>query len=188
MPVENEIKYVVKQSLEERMMGDSLLIEQAYLTKNPTTRIRHIQEVSRGIDSTLRGVINTFKFTFKHFINEELIEIETNIDKDDFYKLWPYTFNQVRKHRYVLKNNDEHWDIDFLKDKNDKTYFALAEVEMPEGREKPNEIPAIIESKILYRVGRLWSKEFSNIKLSDIELAVELYAKLEKDYALHKTY
>lgn len=167
---ENEFKFVIKDCEEEiaRMAEKKYLIEQGYLLvgRGISLRFRKSQNDSK----------NSYFMTFKCSAGGRVIEIEKKLDYRDFHDLWPQCMNKLEKIRYVL----DGWDIDFFKDHNNETYFAMAELELPEG-EVPGIIPDFIESNLLHKV-ELTDCRFSSKILGDVRYAKNLYSKLGKTY------
>lgn len=126
MPIENERKFVLHEDggLESMLAGapgvTRSVLRQTYLDASGL-RIRSIET-----DGDLRHV-----FSFKRTVDGQMVEIETDIDRDDFERLWTLGRERLRKARYSWEDGHFHWDIDFFKTDEDLTYFALAEVEMP---------------------------------------------------------
>jgi CYTH domain-containing protein len=126
MPIENERKFVLSEdgSLESQLADTPgvtrSLLRQTYLD-TPGIRVRSI-ETANG----LRHI-----FGFKRTVDGEMVEIETDIDQADFDRLWKLGREKLRKVRYSWPDGRFHWDTDFFKTDGNRTYFALAEVEMP---------------------------------------------------------
>lgn len=121
---------------------------------------------------------NKFKLCFKQKVASRLIEIEKRINHQDFNDLWEIARCKLKKIRYNLTvSPSEYWSIDFYKNAKNQTYFVLAEHEMPEGQTKPNSIPSIIKSKIVYKVAQS-DNRFTARKLANIKYAKKLYSKL----------
>lgn len=163
---ENEKKYVIKKNLEYQLKCKYIKIQQGYLI------------ASRGISLRLRQINKKHYITFKFTIKERVIEIENKISKRDFKDLWVFCLNKLEKHRYLLNYKKDLWEIDFFKDFNNKTYFAMAEIEMPEGKQKPDFIPKIIKDNLLYEVF-LNDCRFSSKFLADVKYAMEIYETFE---------
>lgn len=108
----------------------------------------------------------------KQKVNNRVIEIEKKIDQRDFDDFWSIAKNKLEKIRYILHEDDESWDIDYFKN-NDKTYFALAEIEMPEGQMHPYRIPNIIKKYLIKEI-EIGDNNFSSKKLSCIKHARSL--------------
>src|SRR5260370_41138257 len=136
MPIENERKFVLDEDgrlepLLARTPGVACSrLTQAYLD-SAGVRIRSIQTAGR-----LRYV-----FSFKRPVEGQMVEIETDIDAADFKRLWPLSRETLCKTRYSWADGRFHWDIDFFKTDDGRTYFALAEVEMPEHEREPPDLP-----------------------------------------------
>ncbi len=193
MPVENERKYVLNLNCEQffadaqaaihdgsnkilEMDYYADLINQAYLMYSPTgaVRVRYTKE------DVKYGYV-TRHLCFKQLVGTELIEIEQKIKKDDFDKLWSVATHHIRKIRYIVYDmthpSDSVWEIDFLKDENKNTYFALAECELEPGRLAPHTIPWFITDHLLYEVPQSNNSKFSNLALSDMGYACNLYTQ-----------
>lgn len=162
MPVENERKFVLhdphgalEQALANTRTGVSRkAIRQAYLD---TVGLR-IRRFDQG------GTISHI-FSYKRPVDGVMVEIEQEIDGRDFERLWTLRRETLEKVRYSIRAGDCLWDIDFFKD-GGRTYFALAEVEMPEGREDPPPPPAILAPYVDFLVERS-DERFSSKKLAD---------------------
>ena len=115
MNLEIERKYLL--SALPRMPGtiDVLEIDQGYLPG--VARLRHQRSVN--------GVERFFR-TVKHGVGVQRLEMEDEIDRAAFEKLWPETAGRrVRKRRYVVPSGDDHWEIDEFLDRP----LVLAELE-----------------------------------------------------------
>lgn len=144
MPIENERKFVLKNDceLEKRLaqapgVARKLLI-QAYLDA-PGLRIRTIET-----DGQLSHV-----FTYKRTVDGQVVEIETELEADDFRRLWKLRRESLQKVRYSWPDGRFHWDVDFFKTETGRTYFAQAEVEMPEHETAPPPLPACLSPFVL---------------------------------------
>ena len=132
MPIENERKFVLRNENElenklARTPGVSRrLIEQAYLDA-PGLRIRTIEA-----DGKMQRI-----FSYKRPVDGQVVEIETEISSEDFHRLWKIRREALRKVRYSWPDGQYRWDVDFFKTDDGRTYFALAEVEMPETEIEP---------------------------------------------------
>ena len=71
-------------------------------------------------------------FTYKRPVDGQMVEIETDISAVDFERLWSHRRETLQKARYSWPDGRFHWDVDFFKTDEGRTYFAQAEVEMPE--------------------------------------------------------
>lgn len=116
-----------------------------------------------------------FYLTLKSNIKNRVVEIENEIDKRDFDDLWSVCLNKFEKVRYFCPDKcGQIWEVDFFKDHNGKSYFCLAELEMPEGQKEPKHIPNFIKNNLLYTVP-LTSCEFSSKLLACPKYAIEMY-------------
>lgn len=77
-------------------------------------------------------------------------EDERGITQSEFERDWPNCNNILRKARYMKKEGDEKWFVDFFLDEKGETYFVMAEVEMPVGRETPNSFPKVVKDAVIY--------------------------------------
>jgi CYTH domain-containing protein len=144
MPIENERKFVLDEDgrLEPRLAQTPGVtrscLTQAYLD-SPGVRIRSIESAG-----TTRHI-----FGFKRPVDGQMVEIETEIDATDFNRLWTLGRETLNKTRYSWADGRFHWDTDFFKTADGRTYFALAEVEMPEHEQQPPEVPPRLASHLL---------------------------------------
>jgi CYTH domain-containing protein len=162
MPIENERKFVLRdpEGVLERALASACppwrryCIRQAYLDA-PGLRIRRFEDPD-GIQHI---------FSFKRPVGAEMVEIETEMSAVDFQRLWTLRRESLEKERYHLADGRCGWDVDFFKH-DGRTYFALAEVEMPEGRIEPPPPPAILSPYIAMLVERS-DERFASKKLAD---------------------
>ena len=169
MPIENEYKFLLhdpdgllEHSLNLRPDFQKIDIRQGYLRKG--CRVRQWRE----------GTTERFIFSYKQRVDDDIIEIETDISGDDFARLWRVIEKPIEKVRFKKTDADAVWDVDFLKHKG-ATYFALAEVELsPEVRE----VPRILNSLKDYTLGRMerHCKALANKRLSDQRYAAQVMA------------
>ncbi len=144
MPTENERKFVLKNDVElERRLAQApgisrSLIVQAYLD-TPGVRIRAIET----------GGEITRVFTYKRPVDGQVVEIETALDASDFARLWKLRRETLQKVRYSWPDGRFRWDVDFFKTAEGCTYFALAEVEMPEHEKIPPPVPVSLKPYLL---------------------------------------
>lgn len=189
MPTEHEYKYVLRYSPEALLQASLLFqriehIEQGYIvySKGTTARVRKVTAKKYADDHHKKT--NWF-FTFKHKVDSRTIELEQKIDVRDGEELWTRCIGKLRKKRYVILddvgNRIGHkavkWEVDFFFDQHDHIYFAMAEVELPEGFRRPDRIPSFIEDHLLYEVP-LTDDRFSNKRLGDVAYTKELYHTL----------
>jgi CYTH domain-containing protein len=175
MPIENERKFVLNEDgqLEPRLAQapgvTKSRLNQAYLD-SAGVRIRSIETAGK-----LSHV-----FSFKRPVDGQMVEIETEIDEADFKRLWTLGRETLRKTRYSWADGRFHWDTDFFKTGDGRTYFALAEVEMPEHEQWPPDVPARLVSHLL-GPAPLGDPRFTSKRLSDQahaeRLLVEIRAK-----------
>lgn len=175
MPTENELKFVINEKCEKevkKICEEKYEICQGYLiaTRGITVRIRKsIKQPSKQ---------ESYCFTLKVNTAGRVIEIEKNINKRDFNDLWNIALNKLEKIRYILQNKKEKWELDFFKDYNGLTYMAVAEIEMPENKKGPDELPEIIKKNLIYKVP-LTDNRFSNKLLGDAKYATEILRSLK---------
>ena len=172
MPIENERKFVLQDDgeLESRLARlpyvRRSLLRQAYLDVSGL-RIRAIEG-----DGPVRHV-----FTFKRAVDGQLVEIETEISVADFERLWSQRRETLHKVRYSWNDEPFHWDVDFFKTDHDRTYFAQAEVEMPEEHETPPPLPECLASHLLL-MAPAGDQRFTSKRLADRTHAERLLAEL----------
>jgi len=162
MPIENERKFVLDDiggALEAQLAAGPdvtrTFLRQAYLDASGL-RIRAIQS-SAGT----RHI-----FSFKRLVDGQMVEIETDITKVDFDRLWKIRCETLQKARYSWPDGSFHWDVDFFKTEDGRTYFALAEVEMPEDATTPPPPPANLAPHVLL-LAPLGDPSFTSKRLSD---------------------
>lgn len=174
MPTENERKYILNLNCEDDFSSvkTKLNIWQGYLisTKGVTVRLRRLYNMKKKTAEYTLAVKTT--------VQGRNIEIENSISKRDFDDLWEVSLNRLVKTRYVMTNDRLKWDVDFLKDYQDKTYFAIAEVELPENVTCPTFIPALVHQNIIYKVD-LNDTRFNNKLLSDARYATKIFNSLK---------
>jgi CYTH domain-containing protein len=161
MPIENERKFVLEDDGElERTLAvlpgvTSSFLRQAYLDASGV-RIRSIESAGR-----LQHI-----FTYKRPVDDQVVEIETEITPVDFERLWKLRRETLQKARYSWREGRYRWDVDFFKTDDGHTYFALAEVEMPEGDTVPPEPPAVLAPHVLLLAPRS-DPRFTSKRLAD---------------------
>jgi CYTH domain-containing protein len=163
MPIENERKYLLNiNSLDEisNISSRKLEIKQGYLSKK--ARIRQVKDE-----------IASFYFTYKKLIDNNLIEIETKISVKDFLVLWESINkkHKIEKIRYKIGE----WEIDYFYD-NEKIYFAIAEIELPENQEEPKTIPDFIKKYVIHNVAK------HDIRFCNANLTLKKSKKLYKEF------
>jgi CYTH domain-containing protein len=144
MPIENERKFVLDErgELETRLAKTPGLtrnfLRQAYLDA-PGLRIRSIEADGK----------TDHLFTYKRTIEGQVVEIETGLSAIDFKRLWTQRNETLQKVRYSWNDGPFHWDVDFFKRDDGSTYFAMAEVEMPEDHAEAPPLPAHLATHLL---------------------------------------
>ncbi len=189
MPVENERKFVL---LRDSIVVDEITaaatysdsIVQSYIQTGEewNLRTREIRPYYHDEDDCVFNPTSVEHIlTYKHIIDGEQIEIETNILSEDYGKLNRRALSRLNKIRYRILNGFDAWEVDlfYRKFSDDLPYFILAEIELPVGQVAPTTIPSVISKHLLYEVP-IGNNEFSNTKLCYIQLAEEKYQELLK--------
>ena len=178
MPIENERKYVLEnasEGLEARLTATPgvarTYLRQAYL-EAPGLRIRAIEEPGR----------TRYIFGYKRTVEDQMVEIETEISQVDFERLWRLRRETLQKARYSWPDGRFQWDVDFFKTDDGKTYFAMAEVEMPETDTVPPSPPANLAPHVLLLAPHN-DPRFTSKRLADQPHAERLLAEIKKDHA-----
>jgi CYTH domain-containing protein len=172
MPIENERKFVLNEDglLEAQLSRLPHVtrseLRQAYLDVSGL-RIRAIED-----DGPLRHV-----FTFKRLVDGQLVEIETGISRADFDRLWTQRRETLRKTRYSWNDGPFHWDVDFFKGDGGATYFAQAEVEMPEDQVTPPPLPECLRGHFL-ALAPAGDPRFTSKRLADRDHAERLLREI----------
>ena len=170
MPIENERKFVLENdvALERRLAAAPGVVRsflrQGYLEASGL-RIRSIDQGGR-----IRHV-----FSYKRPVDDQMVEIETEIAAVDFERLWTLRRETLQKVRYSWRDGRFHWDVDFFKTEDGRTYFALAEVEMPEAEKIPPPPPAVLAPHVLLLAPRN-DPRFTSKRLADRGHAERLLA------------
>jgi CYTH domain-containing protein len=170
MPIENERKFVLKDDgLEARLAEGPVtrsFLRQAYLDVSGM-RIRAIES-----DGATRHV-----FTYKRPVDGQVVEIETEISPLDFERLWSQRCETLQKARYSWNDGPFHWDVDFFKTDDGHTYFAQAEVEMPEEHKDPPPLPPNLAGNLL-ATAPAGDPRFTSKRLADRAHAEKLLAEI----------
>ena len=174
MPIENERKFVLEDdgTLETRLAQapgvTRNLLRQAYLDVSGL-RIRAVEA-----DGTKRHV-----FTYKRDVDGQVVEIETDISAADFDRLWSQRRETLQKLRYSWTDGRFHWDVDFFKTDEGRTYFAQAEVEMPEQDKEPPPLPPLLAGHVL-AMAPAGDPRFASKRLADRAHAEKLLADIRE--------
>jgi len=196
MPIERENKYVlhagedlfidlmekVKNSEIEFSVGD---FKQGYLHKGSRIRSIDWRYIGGYKEEKVSGhnMATEHIFTYKHKIDGNVIEIETDISPNDFDRLWDETKYRLTKTRFSsdtpISYHNEHWEIDFFHNSAGKIYFVMAECEMYHGKDKPTEMPQFVKDNLLLDCAD--NTVFSSKKISSPTYATELMENLLKD-------
>jgi len=173
MPIENERKFVLTDDADleaglARASGVTRsFLRQAYLDVSGM-RIRSMET-----DGAIRHV-----FTYKRLIDEQVVEIETEISPADFERLWSQRRETLQKARYSWPDGPYHWDVDFFKTSDGRTYFAQAEVEMPEEQTEPPPVPPSLAGHLL-ATAPAGDQRFTSKRLADQAHAEKLLAAIK---------
>jgi CYTH domain-containing protein len=175
MPIENERKYILLDDdgqLETQLaklpgIARSVL-RQAYLDGSGV----RIRAIAKG--DAVRHV-----FTFKRPVEGRMVEIETDIAAADFARLWTLRRETLSKVRYSWEDGRFHWDVDFFKTDEGTTYFALAEVEMPEDETVPPSAPPPLARHVL-GLAPLGDPRFTSKRLADQVHAERLLSDIRR--------
>lgn len=181
MPIENERKFVLNEQATEleavlgRRPGVARhLLRQAYLDA-PGLRIRSLEG-----DGETKHV-----FTYKRTIEGQVVEIETGLSAIDFARLWTQRKETLVKVRYSWSEGPYHWDVDFFKRDDGSTYFAMAEVEMPEEQNEPPPLPNFLAAHLLMTAPAL-DPRFTSKRIADHAHATKLLADIRANGGLGK--
>lgn len=173
MGTENEVKFVLR--IESEKIFSSL-------SKNSGNSWREISQAYLDSNLRIRGYQYPFvewkhEMTYKRSLSDRVLEINVPIDRRDYEDLYKLSTHKLKKIRYeIWDENKQFWEVDFFIN-NDNVYFAMAELEMPEGQKSPSRIPNFIQDNLLYAVPK-GHKDFSSFSLCDIEHATKIYEKL----------
>lgn len=186
MPIEFEIKYVLRNNdLEEKLKKIALkdksysvvLIEQFYLPS--PARVRKLTVLIKKCTNFNGNSPVTYKFAYKPKVNGSVVEIETKISKDDFELLARESKRSLVKVRFQEEKpiKNEHWIVDFFKS-NGTTYFVQAECEIYGGINRtPKRFPHFVMENILLTAA-VGDATFSSRSLCDVEKSRMLYEQI----------
>lgn len=174
MPIENERKFVLDKDgeLEARLAKmpgvKRNFLRQAYLDSSGV-RIRSVEA----------GGKTDHVFTYKRTIDGQVVEIETDLSAIDFKRLWTQRRETLQKVRYSWNEGPFHWDVDFFKRDDGSTYFAMAEVEMPEEDTEPPPLPPPLSAHLL-GIAPAGDPRFTSKRLADQAHAAALLADISR--------
>lgn len=174
MPIENERKFVLRDDsgLEAELGAipgvSKSFLRQAYLDA-PGLRIRSIEADGRA----------EHVFTYKRPVGGQVVEIETALSAIDFARLWTQRVETLQKMRYSWSDGRFHWDVDFFKRDDGSTYFAMAEVEMPEEDTEPPPLPACLAGHLL-GPAPAGDPRFTSKRIADRQHAERLLADIKR--------
>ncbi len=172
MPIENERKFVLETDEEL----ETALARLAGVTRSKL-RQAYLDVTGLRIRSIQANGVTRFVFTYKRPIEGQIVEIETDIVAADFDRLWSIGRETLLKVRYSWDEGRYHWDVDFFKTAEERTYFALAEVEMPELEIEPPPVPLFLAGHSLGLVPRDDAR-FASKRLADQAHAERLLADI----------
>lgn len=184
MPIENERKIVLKP-------GDYKAII-TYLKKIPGAEAQELTQGYLDGDGRIRNVVfhdepnkdPRYIFTYKTKVAGKTVEIETDISKHDYDKLWSIAKNKLVKTRITIPveapRHEEHWDIDFFSDPiTGEFYLGMAEVELPEFIDNYWNMPLWLSDHVLYHVDH-GDKRFNSKNLNNVKKVEKLLKEIQK--------
>jgi CYTH domain-containing protein len=172
MPIENERKFVLlddgklEQQLAHAPGVTKSFLRQAYLDVSGM-RIRSLEADGR----------KRYVFTYKREVDGQVVEIETDINVEDFDRLWSQRRETLQKARYSWNDDRFHWEVELFKTAEGRTYFAQAEVEMPEDDKAPPPLPPLLAGHLL-ATAPAGDPRFTSKRLADQAHAERLLAEL----------
>jgi len=181
MPIENEQKFILSLDAEEDIKNSCPMffkIQQGYISNN--ARIR--------ITTQLNGQ-TIYEFIFKYKTQDNITFVTSpKITEEDFGILRNEVKSVILKTKYILYTNAGEWEVNFLKNEFDETYFVLAEYEMPAWQSRPDTIPDVIQKHLLKIVDKE-DASFTNKRLSNEAYAVKKLKVIldKKDAVVKKT-
>lgn len=181
MGIENERKFVLDVNEPDKFLNS--LIHQGYTSH--TLLQGYLNDQTRIRKSLIADKLEICEFTFKLMVNGKLIEVETEISELDFDTLWVKVGKVINKVRVKVPYGDFIWEIDFfMEEATGLCYLVMAEVEMPDGMEMPDAIPALVADYLLYLVPRT-DKRFFNTQLVQPALVRKTIKDLKDGSKLH---
>ena len=172
MPIENERKFVLKDDGElEARLAEGAGVTRSFL------RQAYLDVSGMRIRSVDSGGTTRHFFTYKRPVDGQVVEIETEISPIDFERLWSQRRETLQKARYSWDDEPFHWDVDFFKTDDGRTYFAQAEVEMPEEQQEPPPLPRSLAGHLL-ATAPAGDQRFTSKRLADRVHAEKLLADI----------
>ena len=92
---------------------------------------------------------------------------------------WSQRRETLQKARYSWDDGRFHWDVDFFKTDEGRTYFAQAEVEMPEQQRSPPPLPECLAGHLL-ATAPAGDQRFTSKRLADQAHAGKLLADIRR--------
>ena len=92
-------------------------------------------------------------------------------------RLWSQRRETLQKLRYSWADGPFHWDVDFFKTDDNRTYFTQAEVEMPEEQTEPPPLPPSLADHLL-AVAPAGDPRFASKRLANQAHAEKLLADI----------
>lgn len=176
MAVEHEHKIILNNwdDLYAKLAEDRsrlVAIEQFYLDDHARYRRIHNFPLSQ------RGYREDHTFTYKRLIGDRLLEEEKKATREDYDLARTAAVSSLFKHRFKFPvSRSHHWDVDFLMtgrpDEGGKIYFALAEIETPEGADW--KMLPLLEPYVELVVPREHNHMFTNAKLTGVGYAAQV--------------
>lgn len=166
MPVENEVKFLFKdcKKIYDVLKNNNVsFVKQHQLYLNSDNRIRMIED----------DISKVYVFTAKFFVDNKMVEIETEVIEDDFLKLKKISQRDIIKERYILPTKKNEWVVDALF-KNNELISVVCECEMDEGETQPKNMPQILKDHILCQVPKSHQKNFSIYNMTDPNFSYEI--------------
>lgn len=188
----------------EAQAYDMLRIEQGYLKRGSKliVRVRKQESTKNGtthyllqtkFDTQQSVDFNRYLQTGEVLQDQpgRVIEITSDISERDFIDFWQKTKGTVLKCRYLIQSQtakdhkdengkpwQEVWEVDFFSKPRTGLYFALAEVELPEGVMEPLfSTPELLRQNTVFRVP-VGDSRFTNSRLGNVKYASRLYESL----------
>lgn len=180
MPTEHEYKYLLDTKIAGTLSQyPQVVIHQGYLATSDSMdcRIRH---------SIAQNGEEEWTLTFKQKVTGRKVEIEKDLEPRDGMDLWEVSTRKIKKIRHYADNRDRTvWETDlFYNLDTGDLYFAMAEIELPEGSPPPEKLPDFLQKFLLFKVP-LTDDRFSNKRLGDMEYAKTLYTEIQGTKNVH---